>query len=135
MGRSYYRDGPHVVTEVHTETQTAELRGGIPARHLRISLTDGSLDNDETDTETVTVEVVSGLQVVRGETPADVLSYDGTATLRVDGAEQTADLTDGSGSIDVTTSKSAGSIITVEAVGLADHPAGSDRAEIEVVNA
>lgn len=128
--------GDEYVTEkVHTDTQTAEIRGHIPARHLRLSLADGQVVNDGQDTETVAVSVVSGLQVARGNTPADVLDEDGTATVDIDGQPVEVDLTGGTGQREVTTTAAAGTTISVEAVGLADHPAESDTAEIEVIQA
>jgi len=128
-----HNDGDDYVTELtHTGTQTAETHAHIPYRQLRVSLSDGSLANDGTDTETVTIEVVSGLDVSRGDS-ATVLDYNGDITITVDGKQTTKTLTNGSVSFDVTTTKSAGSEIEIVAESLADHPAESDSATIEVV--
>jgi hypothetical protein len=124
--------GDKFVTEtVETESQTVEKVGHIPYHQLRLATDDGQLTNDGSDTETLTVEVVNGLQRARGETP-DVLSYTGDVTLEIDGAETTKTVTDGSVSFDVSTSKPAGASITVRAVGLNSHPADPDNVSIEV---
>jgi len=132
----YTRDaGDDYVTEqTDTGSQVAQTYGHVPYRHFRVSTDDREVVNDGTDTEVVTVEVVNGLEVARGTAPVDatVLDYDGDVTVRVDGIELTKTLTDGGVSFDVTTEKSAGSVIEVEAADLADHPAESDTAEIEV---
>jgi hypothetical protein len=129
-----YSSGDKYVTElVDTGTQVAEITGHLPYHRLRISHDDGQLTNDGSETETVTVEVVNGLQVARGETPADVLAYDGDVTVAINGAETTKSVTDGSVSFDLTTSKPAGVEITVEVVGLNDHPTDTDSVSIEVL--
>ena len=105
-------------------------------RTLSVSTEDGDISNDGADTETVMISVVDGLEVVRGTDPADatVLDYDGDVTLSIDGVETTKTLSNGNVSFNLTTDKSAGSTITVTAKSLADHPAESDSAEIEVVS-
>lgn len=123
----------YVTEEVTTETQTAEVYGHLPYHVFRVSLVDGSLVNDGTDTETVTVKVVNGLDVARGDDPT-VLDYDDDVTLSVDGQQTTKILTSGSVEFDLTTDKSAGSEIEIVAESLADHPAESDSATIEVVS-
>jgi len=130
-----HNDGDGYVTELtHTNTQTAKTYGHIPYRQLRVSLSDSQLPNDGTSAVTATIEVVSGLDVARGNDPS-VLNYDGDVTLTVDGQKTTKTLTNGSVSFDLTTDKPAGSEIEVVAESLADHPAESDRATIEVVSA
>jgi hypothetical protein len=131
-----HNDGDEFVTEqVTTDAQTAEIRGHLPYRVLRLSLADGQLANDGTAKETVTVKVVDGLEVARGTDPVDatVLDHDGNVTVTVDGVETTKAITNGSMSFDVTTEKSAGSTIEVVAESLADHPAESDKSIIEVI--
>jgi hypothetical protein len=129
-----HNDDDEYVTELtHTDTQTAETYGHIPYRQLRVSLSDGQISNDGTDTVTVTVEVVSGLDVARGDDPT-VLDYDGDVTLSVDGQQTTKTLTNGTVSFDLTTDKPAGSEIEILAESLADHPAESDHATIEVTS-
>lgn len=130
-----HSDGDDYVTELtHTENQTAEAYGHIPYRHLRVSLSDGQLLNDGTDSETVTIEVVSGLNVVRVESPT-VLDYDGNLNLSLDGSKMTKTLTNGSVEFDITTDKQAGSEIEIVAESLADYPADPASATIEVVSA
>jgi hypothetical protein len=104
-------------------------------RRLHVSLSNGSVVNDSTDTETVTLSVVDGLEVARGAEPsnATVLDYDGDVTVTIDGVETTKTLTSGTTEFDVTTAKSAGSTIGIVAESLADHPAESSRATIEVL--
>jgi len=127
-------DGDDYVTELtHTDNQTAEVYGHIPYRHLRVSLADTQLLNDGTDSETVTIEVMSGLDVSRGDSPT-VLDYNGDVIITVDGQQTTKTLTNGSVEFDLTTDKSAGTEIEIIAESLADHPAESDRATIEVVS-
>jgi hypothetical protein len=134
MSTEYHHStGDGYVTElVSTDSQTAEIHGHLPYHHLLISSDDGQLINDGTDTERITVEVVDGLQVARGETPA-VLSYDGDVTLEIDGAETTKSVSAGTANFDITTSKSASAEITVRAVGLNNHPSDSDDVSIEVI--
>lgn len=133
-----HNDGDeHVTEQVDTGNQVAEVTGHISHRHLTVTVSDDQVANDGSDTETVTINVVDGLGVARGTDPADatVLDYSGDVTLRVDGVETTKTLTSGSVEFDVTTEKPAGSEIQIEAVGLADHPAESDGATIEVIQA
>jgi len=103
-------------------------------RWLSVSLDDGYIVNNGSDTNTVTVRVVDGVEVARGSDPsnASVLSYDGDVVVTVDGSETTKTLSSGSLSFDLTTTKSAGDVITVKAVDLVDHPSESDVVNIEV---
>lgn len=135
-GPSKKADGDYVLEEIDKESQTA-LRKIGPYRVFRVSTDDAQVANDGTDTETVTVDVVDGLEVARGTDFADaaVLDVDDDATLLVDGVGQTVTITAGTGSIDVTTTTSAGSSIEIVAESLASAPADSDTAEIEVVSA
>jgi len=105
-------------------------------RHISISKQDGSLINNGSDIETVTVEVVDGLEVARGTDPsnATVLRYNGDVTLSIDSQQTTKALTNGSVSFNLTTDKPAGSEIEIIAESLANHPAESDSATIEVVS-
>jgi len=129
-----HNNGDGYVTELtHTESQTAETYGHIPYRQLCVSLSDGQIPNDATATETVTVKVVSGLDVARGDPPT-VLDYNGDVTLSVDGQQITKNLTNGKVTFDLSTTKSAGAEIEVVAESLANHPATSDSATIEVVS-
>jgi hypothetical protein len=124
--------GDEFVTEtVETGSQTVEKVGHIPYHQLRLTDDDGQLTNDGTDTETIVVEVVNGLQRARGETP-DGLSYTGDVTVAIDGAETTKTMTDGSVSFDITTSKPAGASIAVRAINLDNHPTDTDSVSIEV---
>jgi len=127
----YSRDpGDDYITERDhrwTGGDAAETRGHIPARHLRLTSPSG------TTTDAVTVEVVSGLQVCRDNTPADVLTYDGNCVVSVDGQERTISLVDGTGKLEISTDKPAGETVLVAARALADHPAESDAVEVEVV--
>lgn len=130
-----HNDGDDYVTELtHTSTQTAETHGHIPYRQLRVSLSDCSLVNDGTDTETVTIKVVSGLDVARGDSPT-VLDYDGDVTISVGGVETTKTITGGSVEFDLSTDKPAGSEIEIVAESLVNHPSESDSATIKVVSA
>jgi hypothetical protein len=104
-----------------------------PYRWLSVSVDDGKILNDGKDTESVTVEVINGLQVARDNTPADVLQYDGDVILKVNGAEMAKTLTDGRVVFDVTTEKSAGNSIDIVAKSLSNNIAKSDRAEIKVI--
>jgi len=103
---------------------------------LTVVLDDGQVINDNTDTETVMIKVVDGLEVVKGTSPsnATVLDYGGDVTLSVDGQQTTKTLTNGTVEFDLTTDKSAGSEIEIFAESLADHPAESDSATIEVMS-
>jgi hypothetical protein len=133
-----HNDSDDYVTElVTTDAQTAEIDGHLPYRVLSLSANNGQVANDGTDTETVTVKVVDGLEVARGIDPANatVLDYDGDVTLTVDGQKTTKTVTNGSVEFDLTTDKPAGSEIDVVAESLADHPAESDSEMIEVVSA
>lgn len=130
-----HADGHKYVTKVvETDNQTAEVQGPIPYRHGHLSLADGSVVNDGTDTETVTVEIVDGLAVAQGTAPADAttLAEDATATLEIDGTTVDVSLTGGTGTKDITTTKSDGATIEVELVGLSTGPVDGDRVTIEV---
>jgi len=133
---SYHHDqnDDYVTEQLDTGTQTAELHGHIPYRRLRVTPTDGSLINDGSATETVTVAVVNGLEVARGTKPsnATMLNYDGDVTLSVDGSQTVKTLSNGSVSFDVTTTKSAGSEIKIVAESVNNHPADRDSAVVEV---
>jgi hypothetical protein len=129
-----HTSGDEYVTEsIDTGTQVAQITGHLPYHRLRISHDDGVITNNGTDTETITVEVVDGVQVARENTPADVLGYDGDVTVEIDGAETTKSVTDGSVSFDLTTSKPAGAKIAVQAVELNATPSDSDSVSIEVI--
>ena len=134
----HHSDGDDWLTEFDyrwSNGDYATAYGSTPYRHLRLSLDDGSAVNDGSDIETVTIEVVDGLEVARGTGPAEatVLDYNGDVTLRIDDSEVVKTLSNGSVSLDLTTEKPAGSTIEIVAESLADHPAESDRVEIEVV--
>jgi len=133
-----HSDGDNYVTEqVTTDRQTSEIYGHLPYRVLVVTFADVQGSNDGTDSETVTVEVVNGLEVARGTDADDatVLDYDGDVTISVDGATTTKTSTNGSISFDLTTDKPAGSEIEIVAESLADHPAERDSATIEVMSA
>jgi len=131
-------DGPEVVKryEAGTNGQATVRKGLNKYRCLHIDTQDQSIINDGSDTETITVSVVDGLAVGEGIDPsnADVLSYDGGVAISVDGSETTKTLTNGSVEFDITTDKAADSEIEIAAKSLADHPAESDSATIEVVS-
>lgn len=129
----YQHSGDYVKEITRTNNQVAVAVGHIPYRQLRISLSDGQLINNGSDTETITVKVVSGLDVARGDTPS-VLDYDGDVTVFVDGDATTKTLTNGTLSFEITSNKSAGSEIEIIAESLADHPAESDIKTIDVVS-
>jgi len=135
-GPSIDSDGNHLIREDESNTGQKILIKSKPYRRFVVTLDDGRVINDETDTETVTVYVVDGLEVARGTDPreAAVLDYDGDVTLTIDGVETTKTLSNGTVSFDVTTDKPAGSTIKVEADSLTDHPSESDSVEIEVVS-
>lgn len=124
------------VTEVTTtETQTSETVGHIPYRQFWLSADDRQVVGDGTDTETISVGVVSGLDVARGTSPANAttLSVTDDATIVVDGAEQTVSLSSGTATLDVQTTRPAGARIDVEAIDLASSPADSATVQIEVI--
>lgn len=100
-----------------------------PVKKLQISVS----DNQITDSNSVSVSVrlVDNLSRLRGTD--NIITTNSDVIIRIDGSETTKTLTDGSVSWELTTDKPAGSEIEVEAVGLADHPAESDRTTIEVV--
>lgn len=82
----------------------------LTARELRAALDDGEVTTGGSDAEPVTVTVVDG----NGNTVAK----DFTAIVETDGAANSVSITDGTGTLDVTTSKDAGSSVTVQAVEL-----------------
>lgn len=130
------RIGNHV-EEVTSSDGTEQRRTVSSFYQIYVVVEYGDLLNDGTDTETVTIEVIDGLNVARGTDPskAAVLDYDGDVILSVDGQQTTKTLTNGSVSFGLTTDKPAGSEIKIVAESLADHPAESDSATIEVVTA
>jgi len=130
-----HTDGDGYVTKlIHTEVQTAEVYGHIPYRRLRVTAADGSLINDGSATETITVAVVDGLEIARGTKPsnATALGYDGDVTLSVDGSQTVKTLSNGSVSFDLTTTRSAGSEIKIIAESINNHPTDRDSAVVEV---
>ena len=136
--RHTHSDGDDYLTiEIETDEQTATEYGTRPYRVARLSIDDGQVANNGTDTETVGVAIVDGLDVARGTDPADAstLTESGTLTLSIDGAEVSVSISDGTGSKDVTTTKSAGSTIDVGAVGFDGGPIDPDTIEIEVTQA
>jgi len=134
-GPSKDSTGDSLLAEEETNEQTALRKVGA-YRRLSVSLDDGQVTTGGSDTETVTIEVVDGLEVAEGTDPTDaaVLYYDGDVTLSVDGVETTKTLTNGRVEFDLTTEKSTDSEIEIVAESLADHPAESDSAIIEVVS-
>jgi len=136
---NYERDGDYVDRLIDTGNEPNNPARESPwavYRMLNITLEDQQIKGDDTETETVTIEVVSGLEVARGKdlTDATVLAYDGDVTVSVGDTVTTKTLTNGSVSFDVTTTKTAGSEIEVVAESLANHPAESDTATIEVTS-
>lgn len=132
-------DGEQIDKLIDTGTppnDPARVQPHSAYRHLNVTLADGTVVNDDTDDEAVSIEIIDGLEVVRGTTTTDatVLDYNGDVTISVDGAEMTKTLSNGSVSFDVTTEKPAGSTIKIVAETLGDHPAESDSATIEVVS-
>jgi len=133
-----HTDGDDYVTEnITTDTQTAEIYGHIPYCVFVLTLQNGRVLNNGTDTESVTVSVRDGLAVARGAAPSDatVLDYSGDVMISVDGVETTKTFTNGTVSFELTTEKPAGSEIQIVSEPLADHPAERDSMTIEVVNA
>lgn len=129
-----HADGGDYLTElVDTGNQVAEVYG-LPYRKLTVTTSDGSVTTGGTDNETVTVEVISQLDYLNNDRET-TLAYDGDATLRIDGAEVNKTLTSGTVEFTITTEKPAGSTIEIVAESLADVPAESDSAEIEVIQA
>lgn len=140
MRVQYEKNGGYINTQIYTNADNANSPATIYKsniyRHLTISPSIAKLRNDGTDTETVSVEVVDGLEVAKGTDPANatVLDYNGDVTLTIGGVETIKTLTNGSVEFDLTTDKPAGSEIEIVAESLADHPAESDSATIEVVS-
>jgi len=133
----YERDKDYIRELTYTptgENNPSEVEEWRPYRYLRIIMSNDVLVNDGISSVKVTLNVVSGLDVVRHDDPT-VLDYDGDVTLSVDGQQTTKTLSNGSVEFDLTTDKSAGSEIEIVAGSLDDHPAKSDRATIEVVQA
>ena len=121
----YYYDAKSDEITVQGERQVTE--------GIRVTVEDGTVTNDGTDTERITVWLVN--EFMDPEKPFDdiaVLDRNDDVTVTVDGAELTKTLTNGIVSFDVTTEKSADSTIEIVAESLADHLAESDSATIEV---
>jgi hypothetical protein len=129
----FERNGYHIMLIKENLT----LHRYLKYMHLNMTLDDVVITNNGVDTEQIEITLVDGLEVVRGTDPteATVLDYDGDITLTVDGIEMTKTLTNGSVKFNITTDKPAGSEIEIVAESLADHPAESDSATIEVVSA
>lgn len=133
----FARDEDYVTKVVETDEQTAELPCWSAYRVGSISLSDGEVTNDGVDTETISIEVVDGLEVARGSSTASapILNVSGTATIEIDGAAVSVAISSGTGTKEVTSTKSAGSTISVEVVEIDVGPIEPDTAEIEVVSA
>lgn len=137
MNTSYTRNGERVQKTVTTDSDTTHVYPSVSDyRVLSVVAEDRELANDGADIETLTISVVDGLEVAQGTDPADapVLDYTGDVVLAVDGAEVTRTADAGTATLDVTTEKSAGATIEVEAVGLDGVPAESDAAVLEVIS-
>lgn len=132
----YEANGDFVRAEGETPNQIFAFPHFSALKYLNVSLSDRGVVSDGTDFETVTISVVDGLEVARGTDPAEatVLDYSGDVTLSVDGSTTSKTLTNGTVSFDLTTDKPAGTEIEIVAESLADHPAESDSATIEVVS-
>lgn len=133
-----HTDGDEKITEhITTDKQTVEIYGHLPFLHLCVTVQDGKIKNNGSDTETISISVVDGLEIVRGTDPteATVLAYDGDANIKFDGQQATKTVTNGSVEFELTTDKPAGSEIKIVAESLADHPAERDSATIEVISA
>jgi hypothetical protein len=130
--------GEYLNKLIETSTSTDKNNPAVvhqfrPYHQLRLSVDDGELINDGTDTETVTVELIDGLQVVRGNTPADVIDAAGDVILKIDGGEITKSLIDGAVSFEISTSKPIGSTIVVRVAEVNSHPSDSESVSINVV--
>lgn len=127
-----------VTEQVTTDAQTAEIYGHLPYRVLVVSLADGQIVNDGTDSVTVTVEIVDGLEIARGTDRIDatILDYDGTATLKIDGTEHSVTISGGTGTLDYATTQTAPATVEVQATALDAKPAeASETVTIEVTQA
>lgn len=143
MSHERYPDGSgdEVVEVIENagREQNATVRRGIGQmyRQLVLMLEDGVLLNDGTETETLRVEIVNGLEIARGTdiSNASLIIEDHTATLTVDGTEVDVTVTDGTGKTDITTTKSDGSTIDVQVAGLTSHAASESNIKtIEVTS-
>lgn len=133
----FTKEGGRVYEVVEKEDKTNKFFVGHEWR-LYLSISSGSLQNDGENTVTATVSVVDGLEVARGTDPseASVLDDDQTATVEIDGSPTEVSVTDGSGTKEIKTERTAGSTITVRAVGLDNSATDiSERKTIEVTEA
>lgn len=133
----YERDGDNIVRHINTDRQTITESPFKPYSRLLVATDDGRLANNGTDAETVAVTVRDGLKIARGTeiTDTSILDHNGDVTVLIDGEAVTKTLTGGSVSFELTTEKAAGETIEIVAESLADVPAESDSAEIEVIQA
>lgn len=131
----YELNGEYIDKIIKRDGDEYRIMPRFSRRWMHLNYDDGQIQNN-TDTETIVITVVDGLEVVRGTHPtnATVLDYNGDVNLSVDGTTTTKTLTNGSVSFDLTTDKPAGSEIEIVAESLADYPAESDSATIEVVS-
>lgn len=98
---------PDVQQAVRDEYET------LTKRVLTIALEDGEMTGDGKDTETVTVHLRDGHD--------DAVSGTFTVDVDIDGAIKEATVSDGAGSVDVTTDRSAGGTVAVQAVGVDEY--------------
>lgn len=133
----YERNGEFIDELTYTptgENNPATAHEWEAYRRLEISVSDGGLTTGGSDTETVTVRAISNLDYHSNDRDT-TLDIDKSVTVIIDGQGVTKTLSGGSVSFDLTTQKPAGSEIEIVAESLADHPAESDSATIEVVEA
>jgi hypothetical protein len=130
-----HTDGDGYVTElVDTRNQVAKKYGHLPYRKLAVTTSDGSVATGGSDSETVTVEVISQLDYLNNDRET-TLAYGGDMTVRIDGEAVTKTLSGGSVEFTITTEKAAGETIEIVAESLAEHPAESDSTTVEVIQA
>jgi len=121
----YEKNNQYIKKAEETDDQEYSIPFWSPLKRLRLIYEDGQLTNDDTDTETVTLEVVDGLEIARGADPAEatVLDYDGTATVEIGGAEHSVSINGGTGTLDYATTQPAPATVDMQATALADVPA------------
>lgn len=131
---TFSKNGDYVSKTENTDRQEYQIPLFRAYRALYIQVDDGEVTTGGDDTETVSVRLVDGLEVARGTDRGDatVLAENGAVTLSVDGAAVDVDLTDGVGSTSISTNKSAGTTIDVEATDYSGGPVEGGAATIEV---
>lgn len=140
INTTYEKNGRWIDKKIDTTSENnspAVVPNKSPYIHLRINVDKDEIKNNSSDSVTVTIETVDGMEICQGTelTNASVLKHNGTANIRINEKVTTKEISDGILSFSLKTDKPTGTSINIVAESLLDDPAESDSTTIEVVSA